>query len=323
MVGRGAAGLGIVCIGLIQASSLQRGLHTAVGGEECDLLAFVLSQLLGDVLQDELLGSGQASLSGGVGSGNVDQLDAQSVSVLLHQLVTANDQLHSHVAGEGVVDQNIDAPVSTGLHDGVALSDFVSVHDDVSSSGDNSGVFLRSAGDQQDVVAAHLTDLVEASLCTGNSLAHNDSLDVGVRSEANQSRNGGFHFGHEVVGVSSGDDVVSAPSCDCLLSSTELFLTLGDGAGQNSDLPVVVGCGLCNSFGDSRDGSLGSSLSCSGSSGGLCATGGQGKNHDQSQQHSDSLFHCFTSYFRLLDVDLCLHPENLWTLYHEFFKNAK
>ena len=315
MVGRGAAGLGIVCVGLIQASSLQRGLHTAVGGEESDLLAFVLSQLLGDILQDELLGSGQASLSGGVGSGNVNQLDAQSVSILLHQLMTANDQLHSHVTGEGVVDQNVNFPVSAGFQDGVALCNFVSVHNDVSSSGDDGGVFLRSTSDQQDVVAAHLTDLVEASLCAGNSLAHNDSLDIGVRSKANQSGNGGLHLGHEVVGISSGDDVLSAPSSDCLLSSTELFLTLGDGAGQDSDLPVVVGC-FCNSLSDSL-GNRGSSFGCSGSSfscSGCGAAGSQGKNHDQGQQHSDSLFHCFTSYSRLLAEDHCLPPENLWTL---------
>ena len=305
MVGAGAAGLGIVSVGLIQAGSLQRGLHTAVGGEEGNLLALVLGQLLGDILQNELLGSGQASLSGGVGSGDINQLDAQSVSVLLQQVVTANDQLHSHVTGEGVVDEHINAPLCAGLHDGVALSDFVSVHDNVSSSGDNGGIFLRSAGDQQDVVAAHLTNLVEASLCAGNSLAHDNGLDIGVGSEGDDLGNGGLHLGHEVVGVGSSDNVLRAVGGQSLLSSAELLLALRDGAGQNGDLPVVGAGGLSNSGSGALNGGSSGSLGGGGCSGSLSlgAAAEQAQSQSEDQQQANHLFHNSN----LLD---CLHDKN-------------
>ena len=38
--------------------------------------------------------------------------------------------------------------------------------------------------------------------------------------------------------------MVSAPGGHGLLSGAELFLALGDGAGEDGDLPIVVGLGL-------------------------------------------------------------------------------
>ena len=198
--------------------------------------------------------------------------------------MTANDQLHSHVTGEGVVDQNVNAPLGAGFHNGVALCNFVSVHDDVSSGGDNTGILLRGTGDQQDVVTAHFTDLVKTSLGTGNGLAHNNGLDVRIGGEADQRGNGGLHLGHEVVGIGGGNDVISAPGGDGLLGGAEFFLTLGDGAGQNSDLPVVIGSGLGNGSGGLSDGGF----RCGGGSSRLCG----GLTRTAEQAHGQDSCHC-------------------------------
>ena len=83
--------------------------------------------------------------------------------------MTADDQLHGHVAREGVVDEHVNAPVGAGFHDGVALLDLVGIHDDVSGLGDDARVFLRHARDEEDVVAAHLTDGVEGGVAPGTA----------------------------------------------------------------------------------------------------------------------------------------------------------
>ena len=154
MVGAGAAGQRIVGVVQVEDRGLHGGLHGAVGGEEGNLLVGVLGSLLGHVLQHELLGAGGAGLAGGVGSGHVHKLNAQRLGVGLEDVVAAHDGLHGHVAREGVVHEDIDAPLGALFHDGVALAGLVGVHDDVSSLGDDGGVFLRGAGDEEDVVPA-------------------------------------------------------------------------------------------------------------------------------------------------------------------------
>ena len=145
-----------------------------------------------------------------VGSGAVTSTNSmpRALGVLDHQVMTADDQLHGHVAREGVVDEHVDAPVGAGLHDGVALLDLVGVHDDVGSLGDDGRVFLRHARDEEDVVAAHLTDGVEGGGGARHGLAHHDGLHVGVGGERRQLGDGGLllAMNWSVVGV--GDDVV-------------------------------------------------------------------------------------------------------------------
>ena len=63
-----------------------------------------------------------------------------------------------------------------------------------------------------------------------------------THGSGNARGNGGLHLRHEVVGIGGGNDVISAPGGDGLLGGAEFFLTLGDGAGQNSDLPVKQWC---------------------------------------------------------------------------------
>ena len=136
------------------------------------------------------------------------------------------------------MDEYIDAPLSALFHDGVALLDFIGVHYDVARGGDGRGVFLRSAGDQKDIIAAHFADLVEAGLCARNGLAHNDRLHIGVGAKRNQLGNGGFHFSHESIGIGIGDDVIAVLRLR-LLRGAEFFFALGGGAGQDCDLPVA------------------------------------------------------------------------------------
>ena len=176
-----------------------------------------------------------------VGSGHVHELNAQSLGVGLEDVVAAHDGLHGHVAREGIVHEHVDAPLGALFHDGVALAGLVGVHDDVSRIGDNGGVFLRGAGDEEDVVAAHLTDLLNAGGCTGHGLAHHDGLHVGVRGESNQLGDGGFRLGHEVIGVRIGDDVLGAILFQRLFGGAEFFLALRGRAGQDRDLPGSFG----------------------------------------------------------------------------------
>ena len=268
MVGAGAAGQRIVGIVQIQHGGLHGGLHGAVGGEEGNLLVGILGSLLGHVLQDELLGAGGAGLAGGVGSGHVHELNAQSLGVGLEDVVAAHDGLHGHVAREGIVHEHVDAPLGALFHDGVALAGLVGVHDDVSRIGDNGGVFLRGAGDEEDVVAAHLTDLLDAGGRAGHGLAHHDGLHVGVRGESNQLGDGGFRLGHEVIGVRIGDDVLGAILFQRLFGGAEFFLALAGGAGENGNLPST----LIRSFSRSRH-------------------GGQGEEHGKRQYDAQQFLH--------------------------------
>jgi len=138
------------------------------------------------------------------------------------------------------VDEHVDAPVGAGLHDGVALANFIRIQQDVGGGTDGGGVFLRRAGDQKDVVAAHLADLVKAGLAARNGLTHDDRLDIGVRGERGQLGNGGFHLGHEGVGVGVGNDVLRVLIL-LPLRGAELFFVLRSGAGQDGDLIIALG----------------------------------------------------------------------------------
>ena len=164
--------------------------------------------------------------------------------------------------------EHVDAPFGALFHDGVALAGLVGVHDDVSSLGDDGGVFLRGAGDEEDVVAAHLADLLDAGGRAGHGLAHHDGLHVGIRGESNQLGDGGLRLGHKVIGIRIGDDVLGAILFQRLLGSAEFFLALRGGAGQDGDLPGALVSGF------SRRGH-----------------GGQGEQHSKRQYDAQQFFH--------------------------------
>ena len=208
--------------------------------------------------------------------------------------MTADDQLHSHVTGEGIVNEHIDAPLLAGLHDGVALADFIGVQHDIGSGGDNGRILLGSAGNQQDVVTAHFPNLVEAGLGARDGLAHHDGLHVGIGSEGDDLGNGGLHLGHKVVRISSGHNVLGTIGGQSLLGGPELFLALGNGAGENGNLPVVI-AGSSSGSGSLGDGAFGSGRG-SGSGGlGLGAAGSHAQHHDNDQHQANHLFHAISS----------------------------
>src|SRR5699024_5884065 len=91
--------------------------------------------------------------------------------------------------------------------------------------------------DEEDVVAARLTDGVEGGGGARHGLAHHDGLHVGVGGERRQLGDGGLLLGHELVRVGVGDDVVRILLLESL-GGAELFLALGGGAGHDGDLPV-------------------------------------------------------------------------------------
>ena len=242
MVRGRAARLRIVGVRLGQDRGLQRLLHRAVGGEEGDLLARELFHLQRHILEDELLRAGDAGVAGRVRSGGFHILDAQRLAVGLEEGLAGSDGLHRQVAREGVVHEHLDAPVGAGLDDGVALARLVRVEHDVRGGGDDVRILLRHAGDQQDVVA-HLADLVKAGLRARNGLAHHDGLDVRIRGERNKLRDRSLSLGSKVVRVSCLNNVLLTIDRLSTFSSAEFFLALGGGAGQDRDLPVLLGDG--------------------------------------------------------------------------------
>ena len=240
MIRARAARLRIVGVRLIEDRGLKRLLHSAVGGEEGNLLALELLQLERHVFKDELLRARNAGVAGRVRRGRLDVLDAQRRGVLLQQRLTSGDGLHREVAREGVMHEHINAPLGAGLHDGVALLRFVGVEHEVGSRGDDGRVFLRHARDQQHVVAAHGADLVKRGLRARNSLTHHDGLDVRIGRKRDELGDGRFGFSHEVIRVGIGDDVLRVGLLGAL-GGAEFFLALRGRAGQDRDLPISLG----------------------------------------------------------------------------------
>ncbi len=233
MEGAGAAGQGIIGIRLLEDGRLQGFLHAAVGDEEGNLLAGVLFHDLGHVREDEGLGAGHAGVTGGVGRVAQNQFDAGQFRFFLHDVEAGDDGFIAHVAGKGVMDQDVSAPFLGGFNDLIAAVDFVNAHDNVSSAGDIGRVFRGDTGDEQDVRAG-FTDFGESGGGALDGLGHDDGLDRGILGELHQFADGGLDFRGEVVRIRIRNDNTGVLG-DQFLSGAEFFLALGGGAGEDGD----------------------------------------------------------------------------------------
>ena len=264
VVGRGAALLGID--GAQLRTLLDQGnLHGAVGAEEGSVLA-VLIHIDLDVLGDPGLSAGNTGITGGIGSGGFDILNAQLSAALFHLRLTAGDGGVAQVPLEGDVHEGLGALLGGLVDDGGAHGDFVSQQADVGSGGDDRGILRADAGDEQDVIPG-LLDLVDGGGGAGNSLDEDNGLDVGISGHVGHSSDGLLGLGGEVVGVSGGDDHVAVLRLH-VLSSLVLFLTLGNGTGDDADLEIgtaVIGA----------------------------AAGGQAQDHGQRQDQAQNLVERF------------------------------
>ena len=151
VIGAGAALLGIDGA-LLQNGDDQRLLHGAVGGEEGGILA-ILGHLPGHILQDELLGAGNAGVAGGIGSGHVHIFNAQGLACGDHLLAPGGDGGIGQVAGKGIVDEGLGAHHVGQRGDGVAHGQLIRQEADVRLGGHNRRVFRHNAADEQHVGA--------------------------------------------------------------------------------------------------------------------------------------------------------------------------
>ena len=236
MIGAGAAGQRVVGVGLVHDRLLQGNLQAAVGAVEAYFLAGIFLHDLRNIFQHSSLSAAHASIAGGVGAVAFHKLNAHGFSGGLHRVALGNDGFIGQVTGEGIVHQHVAFPHAGQVGYLITAADFVVGEHDVRGGGNVGGVFGRNASDEQDVVTAHfLGDLSESGGSALNGLHKDGGLHVGIAGKSNQLGNGGFHFGREVVGIGVMDDFAGILFSQ-RGSGIHFFLTLGVGAGHDSDL---------------------------------------------------------------------------------------
>ena len=132
--------------------------------------------------------------------------------------------------------QHFAAPLVSQVGNLIAAADLVVGEHDVGNGGDVGGILGGHAGDQQDVVAAHIAgDLGEGGGGALDGLHEDDGLHVRVAGKGDQLGDSGLDLRGEGVGVGVMDHHVGV-LLDQAVGGIVLFLTLRGGAGHDGDL---------------------------------------------------------------------------------------
>ena len=214
----------------------QRLLHSAVGGEERGVDAILLD-VLGNVLNDPLLCTGNAGITGRVGSGSFYILNAKLLTGLLEQLAACCDCSIREVTGKGDVNEGLGTLLLSLLDNCCALRDLIGEHADVSLGSDDCGILCANAADEKHI-GTSLTNLVNSGSSTGNGLNEYYCLNVGVGCKTYDLSDGCLGLGGEVVRICSGDYLLRTKFLEHILSSLIFFFALGNGAGDDTDLVI-------------------------------------------------------------------------------------
>ena len=235
---------------LVFGKTLEQRLGMGViGAEECGLGTESVKPL-GNLFQNILLGTGHTDVGSGVGCAHEMEVDAEVLAGSFHDVAAAGKQLVAHVAGEGNMHEVGHAELLGGGDDQIAALDVVGIDGEIRRAFDDVRVLMGFAAEEHDV-RAFLADTLEGGRGAGDALVHDDGLHVGIIGKGHDLGNGGFHFGHEVVGIG---DVLDHPAVgdiavllDQGFGPAQVVLRLGNRAGADADM----------NFGRLRGGSLG------------------------------------------------------------------
>ncbi len=213
--------------------------HATVGAKESGVFA-KLGNTTRNVFHDELLRTGNATFTGGVGSVSKYEAHTEAIGCLLHELAPLEQHGVSHMASEGVVDEGLSAHALGLLDDAVAAGDVIGLQDYVGAAGHEVHVLARGAGDNQHV-RTHTADFFDACGRANDSLDDNNSAYVAVSGKCSHVRDGGFLFYRETSRVCSENNPVASVLAHHVFCGAKFFFVLYGGTGHNTDLKPAGG----------------------------------------------------------------------------------
>ena len=167
------------------------------------------------------------------------ELDAKIFASRFHDVTAAGEQLVAHVTGEGNVYEVGYAKFLGGGNDEVAAADVVGIDDEIRSRFDDARIFMRFADEEQDI-GTGFADTTESFRGTGDTLVDDDDLHERIVRKGCDLGNGGFHFGHEVVGIGEVFDHAAVGRIAILgdqgLGTTQIVFGLGHRTGAYADM---------------------------------------------------------------------------------------
>ena len=199
---------------------------------------------LGNFLEDELLGAGNADVGSGIGSGFEGEFESEILAGCFHDCAAATERLIAHMACEGNVDESLGAELFRCPDDSISAGHEVVGEGQIGRALDDEGVFVRLAGEKENVLVLR-ADALEGLSGSGDGLVDDDRLHEGIIGEGHDGRNEGLLLGHEIIGIGDVLDHAAgfhgAIFLDKRFRAAEIVLGLGNCSRHDADMEFSLG----------------------------------------------------------------------------------